>query len=128
MHIGALSAGVQKFLDRRQEAKGELEMLITKKMLLGLTLVGALIGAGIGALVTRSASGDARAENTSNQTAQPAESAARDTNQVATDNSAQFRTSAEQTAYRRGFDVGLQTGINRPPGNSFRTGTHSSHD
>src|SRR5258708_18199591 len=118
MHIGALSAGVQKFLDRRQEAKGELEMLITKKMLLGLTLVGALIGAGIGALVTRSASGDARAENTSNQTAQPAESAARDTNQVATDNSAQFRTSAEQTAYRRGVYARFTSVITAPTGTS----------
>jgi hypothetical protein len=99
-------------------------MLITKKMLLALTLVGALIGAGIGALVTHSASGDARAENTSNQTAQPAESAARDTNQVATDNSAQFRTSAEQTAYRKGFDEGYTSCSNAQLGNSSRTGTY----
>ena len=98
-------------------------MLITKKMLLALTLVGALIGAGIGALVTHSASGDARAENTSNQTAQPAESAARD-NQVATDNSAQFRTSAEQTAYRQGFDEGFTSCSNAQLGNSSRTGTY----
>ena len=99
-------------------------MLITKKMLLALTLVGALIGAGIGALVTRSASGDVRAENTSNQTAQPAESAARDNNQVATDNSAQFRTAAEQTAYRRGFDEGYTSCSNAQLGNSSRTGTY----
>ena len=98
-------------------------MLITKKMLLALTLVGALLGAGIGALVTRSASGDARAENTSNQTAQPAESAARDTNQVATDNSAQFRTSAEQTAYKQGFDEGFTSCSNAQLGTS-RTGTY----
>lgn len=97
-------------------------MLITKKMLLALTLVGALLGAGIGALVTRSAGGEARAENTSNQTAQPAESAARDTNQVATDNSAQFRTSAEQTAYRKGFDEGYTSCSNAQLGT--RTGTY----
>ena len=95
-------------------------MLITKKMLLALTLVGALLGAGIGALVTRSAGGDARAENTSNQTALPAESAARD-NQVATDNSAQFRTTAEQTAYRQGFDEGYTSCSNAQLGNSSRT-------
>lgn len=98
-------------------------MLITKKMLLALTLVGALIGAGIGALVTHSASGDARAENTSNASALPAESAVRDTgtNQVATDNSAQFRTSAEQTAYRQGFDEGYTSCSNAQLGNSSRT-------
>src|SRR5215813_1188647 len=33
----------------------EIEMLVTKKMLMALTLVGALVGAGLGALVTRSA-------------------------------------------------------------------------
>ena len=103
-------------------------MLITKKMLLALTLVGALIGAGIGALVTHSASGDARAENTSNASSLPAESAVRDTgsaatdtNQVATDNSAQFRTSAEQTAYRQGFDEGYTSCSNAQLGNSSRT-------
>jgi len=97
-------------------------MLITKKMLLALTLVGALIGAGIGALVTRSASGDnARAETTSDATAQPAESAARSTDQAGTDNSAQFRTSAEQTAYRQGFDEGYTSCSNAQLGNSSRT-------
>src|SRR6266851_10431536 len=100
-------------------------MLITKKMLLALTLVGALVGAGIGALVTRSASGDsARAANTSYDTSQPAESAARDTNQVAIDNSAQFRTSAEQTAYRQGFDEGYTSCSNAQLGNSSRTSTY----
>ncbi len=99
-------------------------MLITKKMLLALTLVGALVGAGIGALVTRSASGDsARAANTSYDTSQPAESAARDTNQVAIDNSAQFRTSAEQTAYRQGFNEGYTSCTNAQLGTS-RTGTY----
>lgn len=97
-------------------------MLITKKMLLALTLVGALIGAGIGALVTHSASGDsARAETTSDATAQPAESAARSTDQAGTDNSAQFRTSAEQTAYRQGFDEGYTSCSNAQLGNSSRT-------
>jgi hypothetical protein len=106
-------------------------MLITKKMLLALTLVGALIGAGIGALVTHSASGDARAENTSTAGSQPAEAAvrdtgstARDTNQVATDNSAQFQTPAEQTAYRQGFNEGYTSCSNAQLGNSSRTTTY----
>jgi len=81
-------------------------MLITKRMLLALTLVGALIGAGIGALVTRSASSDnAQAANASydtTQTANPSEQ----TNQVATNDGLQFRTSAEQAAYRQGFEEG----------------------
>jgi hypothetical protein len=105
-------------------------MLITKKMLLALTLVGALIGAGIGALVTHSASGDAKAETTSNENSQPAEAAvrdgstARDTNEVATNNSAQFRTSAEQTAYRQGFNEGYSSCSSAQLGNSSRTTTY----
>jgi uncharacterized protein YcfJ len=101
-----------------------LEMLITKKMLLVLTLVGALIGAGIGALITHSASGDTRAANASYDTSQPAESAAKTTDQVATDNSSQFRTSAEQTAYRQGFDEGYTSCSNAQLGTSSRTASY----
>jgi hypothetical protein len=82
-------------------------MLITKKMLLALTLAGALVGAGVGALVTHSASNApstnqlATASETANQTAKTPD-------QIAADNSAQFKTSEEQTAYRQGFDEGYQ--------------------
>ena len=97
-------------------------MLITKKMLLALTLVGALIGAGIGALVTHSAGSDnARAANTSYDTAQPAESAAKTTDQLAKDNSSQFATAAEQTAYRQGFNEGFTSCSNAQLGTSSRT-------
>jgi hypothetical protein len=87
-------------------------MLITKRMLLALTLVGALIGAGVGALVTRSASGDnAQAQTASSsydtpQTTRTSESAP---DQVATDNTAQFRTAEEQAAYRQGFNEGFSS-------------------
>jgi len=94
-------------------------MLITKKMLLALTLVGALIGAGIGAIVTRTASGDttkaATASYDTNQTANTDKTP----DQIAAENSSQFTTTAEQAAYRQGFDEGFsscttaQLGTNR---------------
>jgi hypothetical protein len=89
-------------------------MLVTKKMLLALTLVGALIGAGIGSLMTRSSA--STAANTSydtNQNANPdatytqaAYRTDRSPDQIAADRSSQFSTSAEQTAFRQGFDEG----------------------
>jgi len=82
-------------------------MLVTKKMLLALTLVGALIGAGIGALVTRSASGDTtKAANASYDTTQTANPADRTPDQQAAENSSQFGTAPEQAAYRQGFEEG----------------------
>ena len=87
-------------------------MLITKKMLLALTLVGALVGAGIGALVTHSAE-NSRAANTSYDTTQPANttdaSYRTDANyktpeQLAANNGSQFRTAEEQAAYRQGLN------------------------
>ena len=82
-------------------------MLITRKMLLVLTLAGALVGAGVGALVTHSASSTPAA----NQLATASEAAnqtAKTPDQIASDNSAQFKTSEEQAAYRQGFDEGYQ--------------------
>jgi hypothetical protein len=78
-------------------------MLITKKMLLALTLVGALLGAGVGVLATRSASSTPAANTTAdaNQTAKTPD-------QVAAENSVQFKTTEEQTAYRQGFEDGYQ--------------------
>src|SRR5207253_9248180 len=83
-------------------------MLITKKMLLALTLVGALVGAGIGALVTRSASNTGAAKTNYDST-QTANSSAKTPDQLAAENSSQFKTSQEQTAYRQGFDDGYTT-------------------
>lgn len=100
-------------------------MLITKKMLLALTLVGALIGAGIGALVTHSASSDnAKAANTSYDTTQTANPSEKTPDQVAADNSSQFRTSAEQAAYRQGFDEGYTSCSNAQLNTSSRTRTY----
>ena len=82
-------------------------MLIEKKMLLGLVLAVAFVGAGVGALVTHSASNTTAANTTAdanpinNQTAKTPD-------QIAAENSTQFKTSEEQTAYRQGFDEGYQ--------------------
>ena len=81
-------------------------MLITKKMLLALTLVGALIGAGIGSLITQSASSSAA--NDSYATTQPATTAtATSPEQIEAANANRFSTSAEQIAYRQGFEQGF---------------------
>lgn len=88
-------------------------MLITKKMLLALTLVGALVGAGVGALITHSA-GTTRAASTydttqaANQTANPNPNE-KTPDQLAAENSSQFKTTQEQSAYRTGFDDGYTT-------------------
>jgi hypothetical protein len=90
-------------------------MLVTKKMLLALTLVGALVGAGIGALATRSTQSTSAA-NTSYDTTQPATYSAsyndRTPEQIAATNSEQFKTSEEQTAYRQGFEAGYSACTN----------------
>jgi len=86
-------------------------MLVTKKMLLALTLIGALVGAGIGALVSRTATTTSAADNSYNAAAntertQPVNFNTKTPEQIATENSSQFSTTAEQTAYREGFDAG----------------------
>ena len=83
-------------------------MLITKKMLIVLTLVGALVGAGIGSLITHSFASN-RVANTSYDTTQAANTAEKTPDQIAAENSSQFRTSQEQTAYRQGFDEGYSS-------------------
>lgn len=93
-------------------------MLITKKMLLALTLVGALVGAGVGSLITRSAANSTAATTNSDNT----QAAARTPEQVAATNSGEFRTTLEQTAYLKGFDEGLAnctTAANSQP--AYRT-------
>ena len=86
-------------------------MLITKKMLLALVLVGALVGGGIGTLITRSGASTASNSpaNTGYDTAQTANSAEKTPDQIAAENTQQFRTAAEQAAYRQGFDEGYST-------------------
>lgn len=100
-------------------------MLITKKMLVVLTLVGALVGAGIGSLVTHSAESSTAANssyqtktaNASYDTSQTANN--KTPEQIANDNSAQFKTSAEQTAYRQGFDDGYAGCVSARNGRSY---------
>ena len=92
-------------------------MLVTKKMLLALTLVGALVGAGIGSLITHSAASNTAANTsydnaqTSNPNAysQAAYRTEKTPDQIAAENSSQFSTTQEQTAYRQGFDQGYST-------------------
>ena len=84
-------------------------MLITKKMLLGLALAVAFVGAGVGALVTHSASNPNPAATNTTADANPVvNQTAKTPDQMAAENSTQFRTSEEQTAYRQGFDDGYQ--------------------
>ena len=83
-------------------------MLVTKKMLLALTLVGAIVGAGIGSLATRSSSQTTAAANTGLDTAKAATiDYNRTPEQIAATNSTQFSTTEEQSAYRQGFDAGF---------------------
>jgi hypothetical protein len=91
-------------------------MLVTKKMLLALTLIGAVVGAGIGSLLTRSASSNTAANasydnpQTTNPNATYSQTAYRTEktpDQIAAENSSRFNTTEEQTAYRQGFDQGF---------------------
>jgi hypothetical protein len=88
-------------------------MLVTKKMLLVLTLVGALVGAGIGSLITHTATSTSAASTsapkTSYDNAQTTTSSEKTPDQIAAENSSQFSTTQEQTAYRQGFDQGYST-------------------
>ena len=102
-------------------------MLVTKKMLMALTLIGALVGAGIGALVTRTATTTSAADTSYNTTAntdrtQPVSYNAKTPEQIAAENSPQFNTAAEQTAYREGFDAGYAA-CGTESANSSRTAT-----
>ena len=80
-------------------------MLVTKKMLLALTLVGALVGAGIGTLATRTTQSTSAA-STNYDTTKPVTDNERTAEQIAANNSSQYSTTEEQTAYRQGFDAG----------------------
>ena len=93
-------------------------MLITKKMLLAIGLIAALVGGGLGALITNS-SQKTEAANDSYQNTQAANTGTAAERGLG--NPEQFNTSAEQVAYREGFEEGynscasaaLGTGANR---------------
>src|SRR5438132_2744520 len=113
----------------QESEKENLKMLITKKMLLALTIVGALVGAGIGALITHTGSGSTSANTTASTTNDPSKDSANQTDsnyrtpeQLAADNAAKFKTPEEQTAFREGFSDGY-TSCN----NNAQTGTASQN-
>ena len=82
-------------------------MLITKKMLLALTLVAAVVGGGLGSLITHS-SQNTEAANDTYQTTQPV-TTANAAERTDLGNAAQFNSSAEQVAYREGFEEGYNS-------------------
>ena len=110
-------------------------MLVTKKMLLALTLVGALVGAGIGALATRTTQSTSAA-NTNYDTTKPVTDYERTPEQIAANNSSQYSTTEEQTAYRQGFDTGYSActsnagassrSVAYEPGSSYRAVSRST--
>jgi hypothetical protein len=87
--------------------EGEVKMLITKKMLMAIALIAALVGGGLGALITNSSQGTAAA-NDSYQNTQAANTA-NAAEQRDLGNPEQFNTSAEQVAYREGFEEGYNS-------------------
>ena len=110
-------------------------MLVTKKMLLALTLVGALVGAGIGALATRSSQTTTAANSATESSslpnstvnAEPANYTNRTPDQIAADNSAQYSTTVEQTAYRQGFQDGYSACTNGSKVNNSRTAYQTNY-
>ena len=102
-------------------------MLVTKKMLIALTLVGALVGAGLGALVTHSSQGTSAATtDTGYEATQTAKADTRTPEQIAATNTAQFATTAEQNAYRQGWDEGYANCANNGANASQRTVAYQS--
>jgi hypothetical protein len=81
-------------------------MLITKKMLLALALIAALVGGGVGSLITSSQRSEAANDQYTQRNSQLASSTTADAaEQVG--NPQQFNTAAEQVAYRDGFEEGF---------------------
>lgn len=81
-------------------------MLITKKMLLAIGLIAALVGGGLGALITNS-SQKTEAANDSYQNTQAANSGTTADRNLG--NPSQFDTAPEQVAYREGFEEGYNS-------------------
>ena len=108
-------------------------MLITKKMLLALTIVGALLGAGIGALITHTGSGSTSASTTASTTNDASKYSANQTDsnyktpeQLAADNAAKFKRPEEQTAFREGFSDGYTSCNNAQTGTASQNYSASS--
>ena len=112
-------------------------MLVTKKMLLALTLVGAIVGAGIGSLATRSPQTTAAANTNFDRAAATIDNNRRP-EQIAANNTAQFATTEEQSAYRQGFDAGFSAcdgsassssrqAVYQPNGSTSRVARRSSN-
>src|SRR5438128_9324326 len=117
----------------QESEKENLKMLITKKMLLALTIVGALLGAGIGALITHTGSGSTSASTTPSTTNDASKYSANQTDpnyktpeQLAADNAAKFKTPEEQTAFREGFSDGYTSCGNAQTGTSSQNYSASS--
>jgi hypothetical protein len=104
--------------------EGEVKMLITKKMLLALGLIAALVGGGIGALVTNS-SQKTEAANDSYQNTQAANTGTAAERDLG--NPEQFNTSAEQLAYREGFEEGYNSCASAALGTGTRNNVVSSN-
>jgi len=81
-------------------------MLITKKMMLAVTLVAALVGGGLGSLITHATRTEAANDNYQT-TANTAPTTTAEQQEAA--NAAKFGSSAEQTAYREGFAEGYNS-------------------
>jgi hypothetical protein len=97
-------------------------MLVTKKMLLALVLIGALVGGGVGALVTRSTSSDASAANTTDSTTSArTQPISYDRTAQTADTAVQYNTTAEQNAYRDGFDAGYAACANPTTNTAYRS-------
>jgi hypothetical protein len=79
-------------------------MLITKKMLMAIALIAALVGGGLGALITNSSQSTEAANDQNTQAATTGTAAERDLG-----NASQFNTPAEQVAYREGFEEGYNS-------------------
>jgi hypothetical protein len=82
-------------------------MLITKKMLLAVTLVAALVGGGLGSLITHSANRTEAANDNYQTTANAAPTTTAEQQEAA--NASKFGSSAEQTAFREGFAEGYNS-------------------
>src|SRR5438067_6593642 len=112
------------------EREGEIKMLITKKMLLALALGVAVVGAGVGALITHSANTSTQAASTnatpSYDTTASANQTQRSPEDIAATNASQFKTSEEQTAYRQGYDDGYTGCTNAQTGTSTRSVAYSN--
>lgn len=95
-------------------------MLITKKMLLAIALIAALVGGGLGALITNSSQRTEAANDgyQNTQAANTGTAAERDLG-----NPSQFNTSAEQVAYREGFEEGYNNCATAALGTGATRGT-----